>query len=231
MKPSFSEEKKLWKKGYKYVVGLDEAGMGSLAGPVTAAAVTGPAKLKMKSEKLKIILREVKDSKKISPRKREELYKILTRHPSIYWGVGIVSERIIDKINIYNASRLAMKKALAQLEKKYILKSRYFSKHVADFIILDGRGSLDVPIPQKAIVKADAKVFSCAAASIIAKVTRDRIMLRLHKKYPQYRFDRHKGYPTKLHKEMLRKYGPSKIHRRSFYLGTLAFHSGKENYI
>jgi len=215
------EEKKLWKKGYKRVAGLDEAGIGPLAGPVVAAAV-----IVKKFSIFNFQFSKIRDSKKLSSKQREEFYKILTTHPNIYWGVGIVSPKVIDKINILNASRLAMKKSLVNLEKKprtfhpaIFAKGCRASKKVRykiDFIILDGKGKLDVPIPQKAIVKADEKVFSCTAASIIAKVTRDRIMMRLHKKYPQYRFDLHKGYPTKLHIKMLKKYGPCPIHRKSF---------------
>ncbi len=211
--PSFQEEKKLWKKGFKYVVCLDEAGRGPLAGPVTAAAVTVfPAKLKVKSEKLKVLLKEVNDSKKLSGRKRKELYKILTKNSAIKWGIGIVSEKVIDKINIKNAAELAMEKALKNLKSKS-------QKPKVDYLIIDGNHIKNYKlkaIPHKLIVKGDEKVFSCAAASILAKVTRDRIMERYHKKYPQYRFDLHKGYPTKLHLKMLKKYGSSKIHRKSF---------------
>ncbi len=193
------EEKKLWKRGYKRVACLDEAGRGPLAGPVTAAVVI----LKLKTE-LPSMEAKVKDSKKLSKKKREEFYRIFTKNPAIKWGIGIVSEKVIDKINILEATKLAMKKAVKKLKKK------------PDFLILDGKMKLNLPIPQKSIVKADEKVFSCAVASIIAKVTRDRIMVRYHKKYPKYRFDLHKGYPTKLHRKMLKKYGPCRIHRRSF---------------
>lgn len=203
MRPNFNEEKKLWKKGYKYVACLDEAGRGPLAGPVTAAAV-----IVCRKSKFQISL--TGDSKKIAPAKREIIFRVLTKHPDIEWGVGIVSEKIIDKINILEATKLAMIRALRRLEKK--LKNR----GLVDFLVLDGKMSLNLPIPQKSIVKADEKVFSCAAASILAKVTRDRIMTLFHKKYPRYGFDLHKGYPTKYHREMLKKYGPCKIHRKSF---------------
>ena len=131
----------------------------------------------------------LKDSKKLSPKKREEIYKIITKHSAIEWGTGRVSEKIIDKINILEATKLAMKKALLNLERKMIeVRSLSF-----DYLILDGRMSLDLAIPQKSIVKADEKVFSCALSSIIAKVERDRIMMCYHKKYPCYGFDKHKG--------------------------------------
>ena len=202
--PNFNEEKKLWKKGYKRVAGLDEAGRGPLAGPVAAAAVLINSKLQSKIKNLK-----ANDSKKLSAGQREKLYKILTLHPGIWWGIGIVSEKVIDKINILEATKLAMVRAIAKLKEKR-------EKRKIDFLILDGKMSLNLPIPQKSIIKADGKVFSCAAASILAKVARDRIMARYHKKYPQYRFDLHKGYGTKLHIKLLKKHGPCKIHRRSF---------------
>jgi len=266
---SLKEEKNLWRKGFKRVACLDEAGRGCLAGPVVAAAVViknpkseirNPKQiLNSKSKYLKhvsnFVLRisnlKLKDSKKLTSKVRERFYKILTTHPGIEWGIGRVSEKVIDKINILEATKLAMLKAIKDLEKKlktlsfiscYRRKSAKLKKGTQkpscyqgdrrnqtkiDFLIIDGNfkidlppdqkfGSGSLPIPQKSIIKADEKVFSCAAASILAKVWRDRIMKRYHKKYPQYRFDKHKGYPTKLHLKMLKKYGPCKIHRRSF---------------
>ncbi|MBI2450631.1 MAG: ribonuclease HII [Candidatus Nealsonbacteria bacterium] len=200
LRPTLQVEKKLWKKGFKRVVGLDEAGRGPLCGPVVAGAVIindWRTFLRRRS-----VLPNIRDSKQLSAKQREYFYKILTKHPAIKWGIGIVSEKIIDKINILEATKLAMVKALKKIK--------------ADFLILDGKMELDLPIPQKSIIKADEKVFSCAAASIIAKVTRDRIMMRYHKKYPEYRLDLHKGYGTKLHYEMLKLYGPCQIHRKSF---------------
>jgi len=212
--PNLLEEKKLWQKGFKRVAGLDEAGRGPLAGPVLAAAVSIIANCKLKAKSVRssssrcdsIIadFKNLKDSKKLSPKKREEFYKILKKNPAIEWGIGKVSEKVIDKINILEATKLAMKKAVKNLERK------------PDFLILDGNFKIDSNIPQKPIIKGDEKVFSCAAASIIAKVTRDRIMQSYHKKFPRYCFNKHKGYPTKLHLKMLRKYGPCKIHRMTF---------------
>ena len=204
----------MWKGGYKRVACLDEAGRGPLAGPVVAAAVTINLKLKTKKEKRQLktknlLLKITKDSKKLIPRKREEIYKILINCSWIKWGIGIISPKIIDRVNILEATKLAMEKAIQKLKTKK-------EKLKIDYLILDGKIKLNLKIPQKAIVKADEKVFSCSAASIIAKVTRDRIMIRYHKKYPKYRFDLHKGYPTKLHLKMLKKYGPCKIHRKSF---------------
>lgn len=199
------EERKLWRRKINYPAGLDEAGRGPLAGPVVAGAIM----IKTKS----FSLFPVRDSKKLSARKREELFKILTNHPELEWGIGIVSEKVIDRINIFEATKLAMKKALKSLEKK-------LKKESVNFLILDGNFRLDnVGISQKSIVKADEKVFSCAAASIIAKVTRDRIMEKYHKKYPVYCFNKHKGYPTKLHFRLIKKHGASPIHRKSFRLG------------
>lgn len=200
IKPDLREEKLLWRKGIKRVAGLDEAGRGPLAGPVVAAAVI------FENCKLKIdnSLIGVNDSKKLSSKTREKLYGFIIKNKNIKWAVGVVSEKVIDRINILEATKLAMKKAVAGLKQK------------PDFLILDGNMKLKSDISQKSIIKADAKVFSVAAASILAKVTRDRIMLRYHKKYKKYRFDLHKGYPTKLHRKMLKKYGPSIIHRVSF---------------
>ena len=158
-KPFFKEEKKLWKKGYKRIAGLDEAGRGPLAGPVVAAAVTF---FRIQNTKYKIP--KIKDSKKLTSIQREKFYKILTNHPQIKWGIGRVSEKVIDRINILEATKLAMEKAVKNLEKK--IKK-------ADFLILDGNfkinsstlrhtqgGERSRTIPQKSIIKADDKVFS-----------------------------------------------------------------------
>lgn len=206
--PNFQEEKKLWKRGIKYVVGLDEAGRGPLAGPVVAAAVLVNANIKNQNGKsqFKIQNLRIDDSKKLSEKQREYFYGILTNHPQIEWGVGIVSEKIIDKINILQATKLAMQKAYSNVLENYGVS----------FLLIDGNFCLDTSIPQKSIIKGDAKVFSIAAASIIAKVTRDRIMQTMHKKYPQYNFAKHKGYGTAVHLAVLKKFGPCKIHRLTF---------------
>jgi len=208
---TLQEERKLWRKGYKYVAGLDEAGRGPLAGPVTAAAVMIKI-FNFQSASWRTIFKQfpmiqfskLRDSKKLSKKQREEFYKLITRSPTIKWGIGRVSEKVIDKINILEATKLAMLKAIKKLKRK------------PDFLILDGNFKIDTSILQKSVVKGDEKVFSCACASILAKVYRDRIMQRYHKKYPKYRFDLHKGYPTKLHLKILKKCGPCKIHRKSF---------------
>lgn len=203
IKPNFTEEIKLRKKGYKFIAGVDEAGRGPLAGCVTAAVVVFPLKFKIQNSEFK----SVNDSKKLSPAKREEMYKILTNTKKIKWAVASVSEKIIDKINIYQATQIAMLKAIKRL------------KNRPDFIIFDGKEFYNKKFDKyrkKFIVKADAKTISCAAASIIAKVTRDRMMMRAHKKYPQYGFDKHKGYGTKKHFKMLKKNGPCPFHRKTF---------------
>ena len=210
--PNFREEKKLWRRGYKKVVGLDEAGRGPLAGPVVAAAVIVRQIPVVNSSGLKKLLQqwqiqEIRDSKKLTPEKRVALYRILIKNPNIKWGIGRVSEKVIDRINILEATKLAMKRAVRDLEKK---------SSVASFLILDGNFEINTQHPQRSIIKADEKVFSCTVAGIIAKVNRDRMMLRYHRKYPQYGFDRHKGYPTELHRKMLKKHGPSTIHRITF---------------
>ena len=197
MKISLKEEKKLWRKGYKRIAYLDEAGRGPLAGPVVACAV-----VLIKSFKVPKKLLDVDDSKKLSLKKRNELYKELISNFQIKWGIGKVSEKVIDRINILEATKLAMKKAIKKLN--------------PDFLIIDGNFKIQSSISQKSIIKADEKVFSCAAASIIAKVTRDKIMEKYDKKYPQYGFNKHKGYPTKLHRKMIKKNGICRIHRKSF---------------
>lgn len=235
--PTLDQEINLIKKGYKLIAGVDEVGRGPLAGPVVAAAVAilnlneeaarfgqmmkharkKPKRfnrlafndwdlLKEPELGLQILFKEVRDSKKMSAEKREKAYEILTNHPLVIWGVGIVSEKAIDEINILEASLLAMKTAVNNLKKK------------PDFILLDGNHLLrDFPASQSAIIKGDAKVFSISASSVIAKVTRDRLLiLDYHKKYPQYGFDKHKGYGTKFHLEMLEKYGVTPAHRLSF---------------
>ncbi len=208
MKLSLKEEKKLWKKGYKFVVGLDEAGRGALAGPVVAGAVMISPNIDFKP-----FIFKLKDSKKLSPKQREKFYKIIYKIPGIEWAVAKVSEKVIDKINIKNAAELAMEKALEKIEKKI--------KRKVEFLIIDGNHINSPGLKAKnykLIVKADEKVLSCALASIIAKVRRDRMMEKYHLKYPKYQFQKHKGYPTFLHRKLLKRYGPCTIHRKSFSL-------------
>jgi ribonuclease HII len=186
-------------------------GTGYFTGNSLAGSVVAAAAMVKKFSIFNFQFSKIKDSKKLTPKKREEFYKLLTKNPTLKWGIGIVSEKVIDKINIKNAAELAMENAVKNLEKKINKK--------IDFLIIDGKYLKNQKLKtknHKLIVKADEKVFSCAAASILAKVTRDRIMERYHKKYPRYGFDRHKGYPTRHHFKMLKKFGPCKIHRKSF---------------
>lgn len=207
---NLKKEKYYWKKGYKIIIGLDEAGRGSLAGPVTAAATT--VKLKIKDRKLKKILREAKDSKKLSKKQREKIFELIQKSPSIKFAHSSVGEKIIDKINIERATQKAMKNCLRKIFVK--------NKQRKTLILIDGNKILDknLKIPQKAIVKGDSKIFSIALASIIAKVNRDKKMEKLSFKYPKYCFDKHKGYGTALHRYLIKKYGPCKIHRKSYRL-------------
>lgn len=214
--PNFNEEKKLWRRGYKCIAGLDEAGRGPLAGPVIAVCVNFKFEIyNLKSILNDKIFKKIKDSKMLSEKKREEIYNVITKHPNIKWGIGVVSEKVIDKINILNATKLAMKKALLQTQRK--------TKNKIDFLLIDGNFALQQAlgenfiVRQKSVVRGDQKVFSIATASIIAKVYRDKLMQKYHKKYPQYGFDKHKGYGTKAHFANLKKFGPCKIHRKSFY--------------
>ncbi|MEK7562213.1 MAG: ribonuclease HII [Patescibacteria group bacterium] len=221
--PNFNEEKKLWKKGYKFVAGLDEAGRGPLAGPVVAAAVSvrrdpTSQKLHASFKEVGSLLLKVKDSKKLNAKQREEIYEALIKHPQVSWGVGIVSEKVIDKINILGATKLAMRRAIISLV--FSIGDRQY-RCLPDFLLIDGNFKINSAcLPtgrQKSVIKGDQKVFSIAAASIIAKVTRDKIMQKYHKKYPQYGFAKHKGYGTKAHFASLKKFGPCKIHRKTFY--------------
>jgi ribonuclease HII len=194
------EEKNFFNVGYQFIGGIDEAGRGPLAGPVVAACVVVKSDFDFKNGKLKM----VKDSKKLTAKKREELFDII--FTELYEvGIGITDHITIDKINILQASFLAMKKALGALKNK------------PDFLMIDGNQTIpNLSLKQTAIVKGDEKVFTIAAASIIAKVTRDRIMSDWHEKFPQYDFSHHKGYGTRAHLSALEKYGPCPIHRLSF---------------
>jgi len=172
---------------------VDEAGRGPLAGPVVAGAVI------LKSFDFTC---EINDSKQLSPKKRDRAYAEILKKAVV--GVGIVDEKTIDAINIYQATLRAMQAAIAALDIP------------PDYVIVDGQMKLRTACPIKCIIKGDTKSLSIAAASIVAKVTRDRLMLKYDKRYPQYGFARHKGYGTRLHKEALAKFGPSPIHRYSF---------------
>jgi len=187
-------ESQCFKAGYKYVAGIDEAGRGPLAGPVVAAAVILDPN---------IIIPGINDSKKLSEKKRLYLYEEI-HSKAISIGIGIADETTIDEINIKQATLLAMKNAVKGLKVK------------PDILLIDAEKLEDMDIPQISIVKGDALCLSIAAASIIAKVTRDNILIEYDKKYPQYGFGKHKGYGTRFHIECIRKFGLSPIHRKSF---------------
>lgn len=187
-------ENKVITSGYSAVCGVDEAGRGPLAGPVCAAAVILPQNT---------VIDGVNDSKKLSEKKREQLFDVITEKALAYC-VAWASVEEIEEINILNAAMLAMKRAVEGLSIK------------ADFALIDGNKTPDLDIPAYSIVKGDARSMSIAAASILAKVSRDRLMYEYDTKYPQYNFAKHKGYGTTLHREMILKYGPCEIHRPSF---------------
>ncbi len=198
--PNLTEEKIFFRKGSRYVAGIDEAGRGPLAGPVVAACVVFEKKNLNKWLKLGI-----KDSKKLSPKKRKELVKIIKRE-AVEWATGTTSSKVIDHVNVRQASLLAMKRAFCRI------------KTPIDYLLIDGKDTIqDLPVNQKAIINGDERSILIAAASIIAKETRDDIMRHYHLKYPAYGFAQHKGYGTKMHFQMIKKYGPCKIHRRSFH--------------
>ncbi len=204
--PTLEEEKKLWSRGYSIVVGVDEVGRGPLAGPV----VSGACFLENSSEEdLKRLLSlGIKDSKKLSEKKREAVYEEVKKLSFVKWGIGVVDEKMIDKINILQASLLAMKIAVENLK---------IQNTQSVFLLVDGRELVpDLLINQKSIIGGDAKIFSISLASIMAKVTRDRMMQKYAEKYPEYEFQKHKGYGTKLHFEAIKKYGACEIHRKSF---------------
>jgi ribonuclease HII len=249
IKSTFELEKKLLSDGYEFIIGIDEAGRGPLAGPVVACAVClkeleniedichcDPAKageaipkpsnnlrdchdnsdIKSELSRNERLFDLIRDSKTLSEKQRESLFDFIHEH--FYVGVGICDHETIDRMNILEATYLAMKKAFSDLVSsiKYNVSS-IDKKEKKYIILLDG----NKPIPnfsgeQKAIVSGDKHIKSISAASIVAKVTRDRIMLKMHEKYPNYSFKKHKGYGTKLHIEMLKQYGSSEIHRRSF---------------
>ncbi len=187
-------ERKLWQSGLQNVAGIDEAGRGPLAGPVCAAAVILPQDL---------VIDGVNDSKKLSEKKREQLF-IEIKEKAIAYGVAFVSQEVIDEINIRQATHLAMQNAVDQL------------KVLPDYLIVDGNDGLPFSVSSEYIVKGDAKSQSIAAASILAKVSRDHLMVELDEKYPMYHFAKHKGYCTKLHMEAIREYGISSVHRKTF---------------
>ncbi len=186
-------EKDAWQKGFSRVAGIDEAGRGPLAGPVVSAAVILPQGFSI----------QVRDSKTLSPKQRDNFYDKIYAH-AMSVGVGIADSAEIDRINILKASLLSMRLALENL------------KLQPDYLLIDGQFPIASDLPQKPVIKGDSLSISIAAASIVAKVTRDRLMDKYDEAYPQFGFSKHKGYPTKAHKEAIRKFGYCPIHRITF---------------
>ena len=189
------EEEKLYNTGLNYICGIDEAGRGPLAGPV----VVGAAILPKNS-----FIEGVNDSKKVSEKKREILYEKITEE-AIAWSVGIIDQKMIDEVNILNATKLGVTESLTKLKKK------------PELILVDALQNMDtLGINYKSIIKGDAKCYCIAAASVIAKVTRDRIMRQWDEVFPEYGFAKHKGYGTKTHIEAIKQYGICPLHRKTF---------------
>jgi ribonuclease HII len=190
----YSFELSAHRSGFQVVAGVDEAGRGPLSGPVVAAAVVLPPSYKND---------EIRDSKQLSPKKRERLYQIIN-DDALSVGLGVVESSVIDSINILQATLMAMEAAVTNLSL------------AVDYLLIDGINNINVPIPQQAIRKGDSLSISIASASIIAKVSRDKIMEIYHRQFPQYNFLKNKGYGTLEHRKAIKKYGCCKIHRRSF---------------
>ena len=198
-------EEELYLKGINSIAGIDEAGRGPLAGPVVVACVVMPKDS---------MIEGVNDSKKVSEKKREKLFEEITKE-ALGYGIGIVSQEEIDKINILNATKEGLTLAIKELEKDLQEKKRKFEK--PEIILVDALTKIDTDhIPYRSIIKGDSKSYSIAAASIIAKVTRDRIMRQWDEVYPMYGFEKHKGYGTSAHITANKEYGLCPLHRRSF---------------
>lgn len=202
--PDYSREQAAAALGALTVCGIDEAGRGPRAGPVYAAAVVLPDGL---------LIEGLNDSKKLTPKKRDVLFDII-KEEAVEYGIGIATPEEIDSLNILQATFLAMNRAVQELATP------------PDFALVDGNRDPELGIPTETVIKGDSLSMSIAAASILAKVSRDRYMLEMAEKYPEYHFEKHKGYGTKLHYETLAEYGPSPIHRKTF-LRTLDEHIAK----
>lgn len=200
---NLSYERNLYTNGYNLIAGIDEAGRGPLAGPVVAACAIFRPDFSQDDIEFSE-LRKVNDSKQLNTKTREEVYEEIIKKCLAY-GIGVCDNKIIDRINILQAAFLAMKKAISAMKQK------------PNYLLVDGGFAIpNSSLKQEAVVDGDAKIFSIAAASIIAKVTRDRLMRDAHERFPNYGFDKNKGYGTKFHLACLKKYGPCEIHRQSF---------------
>lgn len=192
--PSYEIEAAAIEAGYTIIAGTDEAGRGPLAGPVYAAAVILP---------MGLVIEGLNDSKKLTEKKREALFDVICKE-AISYGIASATPEEIDELNILNASQLAMRRAVAMLTPP------------PDMVLVDGNVAREFPMDTKTVVKGDSLSMSIAAASILAKVSRDRVMAELAKEYPEYQLEKHKGYPTPLHMNLVRELGPSPIHRKTF---------------
>ncbi|MBQ8908100.1 MAG: ribonuclease HII [Clostridia bacterium] len=192
--PTFDIEEALTQEGYAHICGVDEAGRGPLSGPVVAAACILP---------LGCVIEGLDNSKKLTPKKRDALFEVIKAN-ALSYSIASASVEEIDEMNILNATLLAMRRAITGLSVP------------ADFALIDGNIDRDFPLPAKAVIKGDSLSTSIAAASILAKVTRDRLCMEDDKAYPQYEFAKHKGYGTARHMALIREYGPSPLHRKSF---------------
>ena len=198
-------ERELYQKGVKSICGIDEAGRGPLAGPVVVASVIMPEDS---------MIEGVNDSKKVSEKKREKLYEQIIEE-AVAYGVGIIDQNEIDRINILNATKEGLTLCIKELEKDLKAKNRGIEK--PEIILVDALTKIDTDhIPYQSIIKGDAKSYSIAAASIIAKVTRDRIMRQWDEVYPEYGFAKHKGYGTAMHISAIKQYGICPLHRKTF---------------
>jgi len=195
----YSIEKSVVDEGFQLICGVDEAGRGPLAGPVYAAAVILP---------IGLVIEGLNDSKKITAKKREQLFDVIISE-AIAYSIAFSTVDEIEELNILNASQLAMRRAVQNLGVK------------ADYALIDGNIARGFEIPCKTVIKGDSLSPSIAAASILAKVSRDRYCMKMHEKYPQYQFDKHKGYGTKMHYEAIKSFGPCPEHRRSFLKNVL----------
>lgn len=213
MLPIHYWERKKKKEGFKIVVGLDESGRGALAGPVVAVTV-----FIKKPQRFHRDFPDIKDSKKISQKKRQEIVKRFKKYPKLKWGIGVVSRSVIDKINILESTKLAMEKAIDELQKKM--------DEEIDCLLIDGNFKIGTGKEEVSIIRGDETVLPCMVAGIIAKVHRDEIMEKLEFRFPLYGFGKNKGYGTSFHRVAIKRYGYCPAHRKTFTLKGWSFLGG-----